>query len=84
MAAATMGMNTGIRHVYVMMEPRLARSMKFIGITFKQLGSPVEYHGLRAPYYINADIFMQNLAPGFGALYKTIEREVCSQLKQLN
>lgn len=84
MAAATMGMNTGIRHVYVMMEPRLARSMKFIGITFKQLGSPVEYHGLRAPYYINADIFMKNLAPGFGALYKTIEREVCSQLKQLN
>lgn len=83
MAAATIGMNTGIRHVYVMMEPRLARSMKFIGITFQQLGAPVDYHGLRAPYYINAEIFMNNLSPGFKSLYKAIEKDVCVQLKQL-
>ena len=84
MAAATMGMNTGIRHVYVMMEPRLARSMKFIGITFQQLGEPVDYHGLRAPYYINPEIFMTNLSPGFKSLYKTIEKDICLQLDQLN
>ncbi len=83
MAAATMGMNTGIRHVYVMMEPRLARSMKFIGITFQQLGAPVDYHGLRAPYYINPEIFMKNLSPGFKSLYRTIEKDICSQLVQL-
>ena len=83
MAAATMGMNTGIRHVYVMMEPRLARSMKFIGITFQQLGKPVNYHGLRAPYYINAEIFMNNLSPGFKSLYNTIEKDISQQLKQL-
>jgi len=83
MAAATMGMNTGIRHVYVMMEPRLARSMKFIGISFQQLGAPVNYHGLRAPYYINPEIFMSNLSPGFKSLYSTIEIDVCKQLKQL-
>ena len=83
MAAATMGINMGIRHVYVMMEPRLARSMKFIGITFKQLGNPVEYHGLRAPYYINSDIFMNNLTPGFRALYQTIEQEIRLQLTRL-
>ena len=81
MAAATMGMNTGIRHVYVMMEPRLARSMKFIGITFQQLGEPVDYHGLRAPYYINPEIFMNNLSPGFKSLYRTIEKDICLQLK---
>ncbi|QBG36637.1 PEP-CTERM/exosortase system-associated acyltransferase [Litorilituus sediminis] len=83
MAAATMGMNTGIRHVYVMMEPRLARSMKFIGITFQQLGAPVDYHGLRAPYYINPDIFMSNLSPGFRSLYDTIEKDICVQLREL-
>lgn len=83
MAAATMSMNTGIRHVYVMMEPRLARSMKFIGITFQQLGEPVNYHGLRAPYYINPDIFMANLSPGFKSLYDTIEIDICKQLKQM-
>lgn len=84
MAAATIGMNTGIRHVYVMMEPRLARSMKFIGITFQQLGEPVDYHGLRAPYYINPEIFMKNLSPGFKSLYKSIEKDMRLQLNQLD
>ncbi|MEY8216638.1 MAG: hypothetical protein RPR97_19405 [Colwellia sp.] len=52
-----MGINTGIRHVYVMMEPRLARCIKFIGINFHKLGEAVDYHGLRAPTnYINPEI----------------------------
>ena len=84
MAAATMSMNTGIRHIYVMMEPRLARSMKFIGINFQQLGAPVDYHGLRAPYYISPEIFMKNLSPGFKSLFSTIEEDICSQLNQLD
>ena len=84
MTAATMCMNTGIRHVYVMMEPRLARSMKFIGINFKQLGDPIDYHGIRAPYYINPEIFMKNLSPGYKSLYSTIEKDIGSQLNQLD
>jgi N-acyl amino acid synthase of PEP-CTERM/exosortase system len=84
MAAAIMCINTGIRHIYVMMEPRLARSLKFIGITFQQLGEPVDYHGLRAPYYINPELFMKNLSPGFKILYKTIEKEINLQLNQLD
>ncbi|NQY86733.1 MAG: PEP-CTERM/exosortase system-associated acyltransferase [Colwellia sp.] len=83
MAAATMAMNTGIRHVYVMMEPRLARSMKFVGIHFVQLGEPIDYHGIRAPYYINAEMFMSKLSPGFKNLYQAIAHEVGDQLDQL-
>jgi N-acyl amino acid synthase of PEP-CTERM/exosortase system len=79
MAAATMSMETGVKHVYVMMEPRLARSMKFVGINFVQLGEAIDYHGLRAPYYINATIFMENLSPGFKCLYKEIQKEIRSQ-----
>jgi N-acyl amino acid synthase of PEP-CTERM/exosortase system len=84
MTAATMCINTGIRHVYVMMEPRLARSMKFIGINFQQLGEPIEYHGIRAPYYISPEIFMKNLSPGYQSLFSTIEKDIGSQLSQLN
>lgn len=80
MAAATMSMETGVKHVYVMMEPRLARSMKFVGINFVQLGEAIDYHGIRAPYYINASIFMDNLSPGFKCLYKEIQKEIRSQL----
>ena len=81
MAAATMTIEIGVKHVYVMMEPRLARSMKFVGINFVQLGQAIDYHGLRAPYYINASIFMENLSPGFKCLYKTIQKEIASQIK---
>jgi N-acyl amino acid synthase of PEP-CTERM/exosortase system len=84
MTAATMCINTGIRHVYVMMEPRLARSMKFIGINFQQLGDPIDYHGIRAPYYISPEIFMKNLSPGYQSLFSTIEKDIGSQLSQLN
>ena len=83
MAAATMAIDTGVKHVYVMMEPRLARSMKFVGIKFLPLGEPIEYHGLRAPYYINPEIFLANLSPGFKNLYKAIEHDICDQLNSL-
>lgn len=84
MAAATMAIDSGMKHIYVMMEPRLARSMKFIGITFKQLGRPIDYHGIRAPYYITPEIFMKNLSPGFAALYLSIEEDINKQLQELN
>jgi N-acyl amino acid synthase of PEP-CTERM/exosortase system len=83
MAAATMAIDTGIKHVYVMMEPRLARSMKFVGIKFQQLGDPIEYHGLRAPYYINPTMFLENLSPGFKHLYQAIENDIGKQLGYL-
>ncbi len=84
MAAATMAIDSGIKHAFVMMEPRLARSMKFVGIKFQPLGEPIEYHGLRAPYYINAEIFLDNLSPGFQNLYKSIEHDICEQIESLN
>lgn len=80
MAAATIAINSGIKHVYVMMEPRLARSMKFVGIKFHQLGEPIEYHGLRAPYYINPTMFMENLSNGFKSLYIAINEDLGAQL----
>ena len=83
MAAATLAIDTNTKHVYVMMEPRLARSMKFVGIHFHQLGAAIEYHGLRAPYYINPQIFMKNLSPGFRSLYDSISRDICSQLDDM-
>ncbi len=80
MAAATMSIETGVKHVYVMMEPRLARSMKFVGINFVQLGDAIDYHGLRAPYYINSTMFMGNLSPGFKCLYEKISQDICKHL----
>ena len=72
-AAASVVMLNDIKHTYVMMEPRLARSMSFVGIKFHQLGPVVDYHGKRAPYYINPYLLMENLSPGFKNLLQNIE-----------
>ena len=81
MSAASLALKAGKKHAFVMMEPRLARSMKFVGIKFIQLGKPVDYHGLRAPYYINAEIFLSNLTAGFKKLFKSIESDMERQIK---
>jgi len=78
-----MAINSGIKHTYVMMEPRLARSMKFVGIRFIQIGEAIDYHGLRAPYYINPNIFLENLSPGFASLYQSIKTDITANLPQI-
>lgn len=62
MSAASMILNKGFEHVYVMMEPRLARSLVLMGIRFKKIGPTQSYHGQRAPYYINPQMFYKNLS----------------------
>jgi len=78
-AAASLSMDAGIKHCYVMMEPRLARSMTFVGIKFIQLAEPIDYHGLRAPYYINPEIFANNISSGFKSLFIAIEGDLIAQ-----
>ncbi|WP_026377131.1 PEP-CTERM/exosortase system-associated acyltransferase [Aestuariibacter salexigens] len=70
-----------IKHTYVMMEPRLARSMRFVGIQFEQIGPVVDYHGKRAPFYINPSLLYKGLSPGFKTMFAHIQKDIRSQLK---
>lgn len=74
LSAASIVIENEIKHTFVMMEPRLARSMSFIGIQFEQIGPAVNYHGKRAPYYINPSLLMGNLTPGFQVMLKDIRK----------
>lgn len=76
LTAASVVIRNDIKHTYVMMEPRLARSMGFIGIKFEQLGPTVDYHGRRAPYYINPSLLMESLTPGFKLMLKNIQSKL--------
>lgn len=73
-AAAALALEQGIKHAYVMMEPRLARSMNFVGIKFQQIGPVVDYHGRRAPYYINQSLLEKSLTPSFAKMLKDIRQ----------
>lgn len=74
LSAASLVIENDIKHTFVMMEPRLARSMRFVGIQFEQIGPIVDYHGQRAPYYINPQLLMKNLTPGFQIMLKNIRK----------
>ncbi len=62
-----------------MMEPRLARSMGFVGIKFKQIGPVVDYHGKRAPYYINQELLKTKLSPSFLKMLTDIRLSISAQ-----
>lgn len=79
MSAASIVLTRNIPHTYVMMEPRLARSMSFLGIKFHKIGPTVEYHGQRAPYYINPSLLMKSLSPGFKKMLVDIQTSIDTQ-----
>ena len=76
LSAASVVIENDIKHTFVMMEPRLARSMRFVGIQFEQIGPVVDYHGKRAPYYINPNLLMENLTPGFKIMLRDIRQSL--------
>ncbi|MFC4700130.1 PEP-CTERM/exosortase system-associated acyltransferase [Glaciecola siphonariae] len=76
LAAGAAALRTNRSHVFVMMEPRLARNMQFVGISFKQIGETVNYHGKRAPYYINAHDFKRELKSAFKNMLGNIDQQL--------
>lgn len=78
-AAAGMALEQQIKHAYVMMEPRLARSMGFVGIKFQQIGPVVDYHGKRAPYYINQELLKTSLSPSFAKMLADVRQGLVSK-----
>lgn len=48
-------------HVFITIEPALARVLSRIGFNFIQIGEPIELNGKRAPYYIDARTVRINL-----------------------
>ncbi len=62
LGASAVGLAAGAGGVYAMMEPRLARHLRFAGIRFEQVGEPVSFRGLRAPYYISRKALLRYLS----------------------
>ncbi|MCB1790214.1 MAG: PEP-CTERM/exosortase system-associated acyltransferase [Gammaproteobacteria bacterium] len=62
LGASAVGLAEGADGVYAMMEPRLARHLRFAGIRFEQVGDPIEFRGLRAPFYISRKILLRYLS----------------------
>jgi N-acyl amino acid synthase of PEP-CTERM/exosortase system len=76
LAAATVGLAEGMEGVFAMMEPRLARHLRFGGIYFKQVGGAVDHRGCRAPFYISRELLFAHLTPPLMRLLETIAEDL--------
>ncbi|GGW88141.1 PEP-CTERM/exosortase system-associated acyltransferase [Alteromonas halophila] len=71
--ATNVSLHHNIRQVYVMMEPRLARSMSFMGIRFSQLGDVIEYHGKRAAFSIVPEQLVAEVSPAMRGFQQALQ-----------
>lgn len=80
LAAAAMTDLTSRRNVFAMMEPFLPRLLSRVGIRFAKVGDDIDYHGLRAPYFIRNEAALETMAPELQDLYTGIREEVAGSL----
>jgi N-acyl amino acid synthase of PEP-CTERM/exosortase system len=76
LAAAAMSIRLGLSMVVVMMEPRLARHMKFFGIHFIKAGDTIDYHGMRGPYYGLVKDNLHKIKPEISELLSVISNQL--------
>jgi len=62
---------TGRPNILAMMEPYLPRLLRRQGILVQKAGKRVQYHGNRAPYYLNTEAAVPNMPPSLRGLYET-------------
>ncbi|NJA07881.1 PEP-CTERM/exosortase system-associated acyltransferase [Methylococcaceae bacterium WWC4] len=63
-------------NVFAMMEPFLPRMMGKSGIHFQRVGKDIDYHGIRAPYFITTQSALENMHPELKELYQWIRANI--------
>jgi N-acyl amino acid synthase of PEP-CTERM/exosortase system len=76
LAAAAMTIQKGLTTIMVMIEPRLARHMRYFGINFVQAGDVVDYHGKRGPFYITTKSLHRDIKPEIDELLTIVGRQL--------
>lgn len=84
LAATAIGMNTGMERVLVLIEPRLARHLRYFGFVFQQVGDFIEFRGRRAPYQIAREAIASGLPVHIEELLSVIRSQLNLPSLQLN
>jgi len=67
-------------YIFIMINPGLMKTLNRAGLYFEQMGNAIDYHGLRAPFYITPENLNRFLKPEYRLLRDTIMRQVSSDL----
>lgn len=65
---------------FVMMEPKLNRRLQRFGLPFEQVGDEVDYHGMRAMFFLSRNNFSSQLEPELKELYLLIYDDLVKQV----
>jgi len=68
-------------HMFVVVEPRLAKRLHRFGLKFERIGDNLDYHGERAIFYLPKDKFIADLKQELRDLYDVVEEMLLSHLK---
>lgn len=74
LAATALTELTGRTNVFAMMEPFLPRLLSLAGIHFQRAGHDINYHGLRAPYFISTWDALASMKPDLRELYGRVHQ----------
>lgn len=66
--------------MFVVVEPRLKKRLERIGFMFEQLGEELDYHGIRALFYLPRDKYTSALNPEVLELYHLLEGQLKQQM----
>lgn len=66
--------------MYVVVEPRLKRRLERLGFLFEQVGEELDYHGVRALYYLPRTKFIAHLNPEIRELYDMLRKQLENQM----
>jgi len=78
--AASLFVLKRLDYIFIMIDPKLAHSLTRVGLHFEQMGDAIEYHGLRAPFFITPEILNKYLSPELRPLQNQIMEQVSYDL----
>jgi N-acyl amino acid synthase of PEP-CTERM/exosortase system len=84
LAATALTELSGKTDVFAMMEPFLPRLLKRSGISFQRAGEDIDYHGIRAPYFITTQSALKTMRPELLELYQWIHQQISPSYLKLN
>lgn len=76
LSAVVMTENDQRESVFAMMEPFLPRMMNKVGINFQRVGKDMDFHGIRAAYYVDTQSVIASLLPEYNALYQWVKKSI--------
>lgn len=82
LAATSLTLQTNRPNAFAMMEPFLPRLLARSGLLFERAGQDIDYHGIRAPYFITAQSALQNMRPELKELFDAIHERITVEFKQ--